>query len=127
MPCPAAESLQNDQTTVLGPTGTVVLSSSCRLLFIDRTAIDILGRLDPDFTPRTGAGLLPPGLLTIAQEIAAQHSAVESSPRSPLTRVSRLLRPHSQPVRVEGFSVPCPQQQEIRIVLVLSQCDRSVP
>ena len=127
MPCPPPESGQNDLTAGIRPIGTVVLSSSCRLLFIDRSAIDILERLYPDFSPRTGAGLLPPGLLTIAQEIAAQHSAVESSPRSPLTRVSRLLRPHSQPVRVEGFSVPCPQQQEIRIVLVLSQCDRSVP
>mgnify|MGYP001765549276 CR=1 FL=1 len=122
MPCSTAESLQNDHTTGLGLTGTVVLSSSCRLLFIDRTAIDLLGTLDPDFSPPTGTGVLPPGLLTIAREIAAQHSASDSSPQSPIMRASRLLGPQSQPVRVEGFLVPCPQRQETRIVLVLSQC-----
>lgn len=123
MPCHATESHQNDRTTGRSLTGTVVLSSSCRLLFIDRAAIDLLERLDPDFSPRKGAGLLPPGLLTIAQETAAHHSAVGSGPQSPLARVSRLLGPHSQLVRVEGISVPCSQRQETRIVLVLSQCD----
>lgn len=123
MPCPATESRQNDRTTGRSLTGTVVLSSACRLLFIDRAAIDLLERFDPNFSPRTGAGVLPPALLTIARETATQHSAVDSGPQSPLTRVSRLLGSHSQLVRVEGISVPCPQRQETRIVLVLSQCD----
>lgn len=127
MPCPPPESGQNDLTAGIRPIGTVVLSSSCRLLFIDRSAIDILERLYPDFSPRTGAGLLPPGLLVIAREVAAQHSAIDSGPQSSLARVSRLLGPDPQLVRVEGFSVPCPQRQETRIVLVLSQSDLSVP
>lgn len=122
MSCPAAESLQNDRTTELSPTGTVVLSSSCRLLFIDRAAIDLLGRLDPDYSPRTETGLLPPGLLTIAREIASQHSVIDNGPQSPLVRVSRLLGPHSQPVRVEGFPVPSSQRGETRILLILSLC-----
>lgn len=68
MPGSAAESLQHDRMTRLGPTGTVVLSSSCRLLGLN-----------------------------------------------------------SHHVRVEGFSVPCSQRQETRIVLVLFPCELGVP
>lgn len=124
---PAAASSQHERAARRGPTGTVVLSSSCRLLFIDRAAIDLLGRLDPDFSPRTGTELLPPGLLTIAREIAAQYSVIDAGPQSPLAQVSRLLGLNFKQVRVEGFPVPCSQRLETRIVLVLSPCDLGVP
>lgn len=124
MPSPAAESFQSNRPPGLGSSGTIVLSSSCCLLFIDRTALDLLGKLDPEFSTQTGIQVLPPCLLTLAREIAATLSAIESGPNSSLVRVSRLLGSRSQSLRVQGFPVPCQQRQDIRIVLVLSQCDQ---
>jgi hypothetical protein len=117
----AAGLCREDGTPAPRSTGAIVFSASCRLLFIDRTAIDLLGTVDPDWRAPTGAQPVPRCLMTIVREIAARHSAISSGPQSPLARVTRLLGPHSQPVRVEGFPVAYPQRQETRIVLVLSQ------
>ena len=123
MAFPPAESFQNNRAMGLGSTGTIVLSSSCFLLFIDRTAIDLLGELDPEFPAQRGTQLLPPCLMTVVREFAATYSALDSGPHSPLARMSRLLGPQSQPVRVQGFTVPYRERHDIRIVLVLSRCD----
>lgn len=74
MSCPAPESVQRDRTTGLSPTGTIVLSTSCQLLFIDRKALDLLGVLDQDIPARAGTQFLPACILTVAEEIVAVHA-----------------------------------------------------
>lgn len=123
MPSFDSEPCENNRTIGLGPTGTIVLSSSCRILFIDRNAIELLGRLDPDSLAGRRAQLLPSCLMTVAQEIAASHSSITAGPYVPGARTRRLLGSPAQPVRVQGFTVPSPERQDMRIVLVLSEWD----
>jgi len=120
MPASAAESCQDNRTASLGSTGTIVLTLSCRLLFIDRNAIDLLGTLDLDWLAPTGTQPLPPCLMTIVREIAA-HSTIDKGPDSPSAHMNRLLGPPLQPVRVQGFMAPSHERQDRRLVLVLSR------
>jgi hypothetical protein len=123
---PVVELSQRERATGRGPTGTLVLSSSWRLLFIDRKAIEIMSVLDQDVPPGTGTDVLPPCLRTVADEIVAIHFAGAAAPSVPWTHASRLLGPISQPIRVQGFTAPCRGGQDHRIILVLSQCDAGV-
>jgi len=125
MPASAAESCQDTRAASLGSTGTIVLTSSCRLLFIDRNAIDLLGALDPDWRTSMGAQTLPTCLMTIVQEIAA-HVTIDTDRNSPSAHMSHLLGPPLQPVRVQGFTVSGQERQDNRIVLVLSRSNSSV-
>lgn len=118
-----AESCQDDRTRNLGSTGTIVLSASCRLLFIDRNAVGLLGTLDSDWLAPTDAQSLPPCLMAMVQEIAA-HSTMDGCPDTLPTRIRQFLGPHSQAIRVQGLMVPRHGQQDRRFVLVLS---RSTP
>jgi hypothetical protein len=123
MPASAAESCQDDRTRNLGSTGAIVLSASCRLLFIDRNAISLLGTLDSDWLVPTSAQTLPPCLMTMVQEIAA-HSAINRCPDSLSTHIRQFLGSRSQPIRVQGFMMPRHEQRERRFVLVLSHSNR---
>lgn len=125
MPASAAESCDDHRTTSLGSPGAIVLSSTCRLLFIDRNAADLLRTLDPDWRTPTEAQPLPPCLMTIVREIAATHSTVGPGGQSALAKISRLLGPPLRPVRVQGFTVPSQGRADRRIVLVLSRSDHS--
>jgi hypothetical protein len=118
-----AESCQDDRTRNLGSTGTIVLSASCHLLFIDRNAIGLLGTLDSDWLAPTDAQSLPPCLMTMVQEITAL-STIDRGPGMFPTHIRQFLGSRSQPIRVQGFMVACHEQQDRRFVLVLS---RSTP
>lgn len=115
-----AESCQEDRTRNLGSTGTIVLSASCCLLFIDRNAIGLLSALDSDWLAPTEAQPLPPCLMTMVQEITA-HSTIDRCPDPLLRHRSQVLGSRSQPIRVQGFMVACHEQQDRRFVLVLSR------
>mgnify|MGYP003455474773 FL=1 len=117
------ESCQDDRTRNLGSTGTIVLSTSCRLLFIDRSAIGLLGALDSDWLAPTEAQPLPPCLMTMVQDMTA-HSTIDRWPDPLSMHRSQVLGSRSQPIRVQGFMVACHEQQDRRFVLVLS---RSTP
>jgi hypothetical protein len=116
----AAESCRDDRTRDFGSTGSIVLSASCRLLFIDRNAIGLLGTLDSGWLAPTEAQPLPPCLMTIVQEIAA-HPTFDRCPDPLSGHRSRFLGPRSQPIRVQGFMVPRHEQRDGRVVLVLSR------
>ena len=119
------ESCPDDRTRSGSPVGAIVLTSSCRLLFIDRSAIVLLGMLDPAWRSSMDAHPLPSCLMTIVQEIAATHSVIGADGHLPLAKVRRLLGPSSQPVQVHGFLVLSQERNNRRIVLVLSQADYS--
>lgn len=120
MPAFAAEPCQDDRTRNLGSTGTIVLSASCRLLFIDRHALSLLGTVDSNWLAPTGAQSLPPSLMTMVQEIAA-HSTTDRCFDSLSAHRSQSLGSRSQPIRVQGFMMPRQEQRERRVVLVLSR------
>jgi hypothetical protein len=124
MPCHAPESVQSDRDTGLGLTGTIVLSTSCRLLFIDQKALDLLGLLVQDVPARPGTHILPDCILTVAQEVSAVHANSGAVFHAPSAYVNRLLGSSSQPVRVQGFTVPSLERRGNKIVLVLSRCDQ---
>jgi hypothetical protein len=121
MPASAEESCEDNRIRSPGSTAAIVLSSSCRLLFIDRNAIDLLRALDPDWRNPTEAQSLPTCLMTMVKEIAATRSTIGADCHVPLVQVSRLLGPPLQPVRVQGFTVPGQGRPDRRIVLVLSR------
>ena len=123
MPASATDSYEINRTAGLGLTGTIVLSSSRQLLFIDRKALDLLGLFDQDSPARAGTEGLPACLMTVAEEILAVHATCGAAGSAPSTYGSRLLGPSSQPIRVQGCTAPSRGEQDIRIVLVLSQCD----
>jgi hypothetical protein len=127
MSIPSAESCQGNRTASYGFTGAIVLSSSSRLLFIDRTAIDLLSTLDPDWRTSTEAQPLPLCLMTMVQDISATHSTLDKDRDSPSAHISRFLGSRSHPVRVQAFTVPCQEQQDNRVVLVLSRSSLSTP
>lgn len=116
----AVELYQDDRTRDPGSTGAIVLSASCRLLFIDRNAIGLLGLLVSDWLAPTEAQPLPPCLMTMVQEIAA-HPIFDRCPDPLSWHRSRFLGPRSQPIRVQGFLVPHREQQDKRFVLILSR------
>ena len=116
----AAESCQDDRTKDFGSTGSIVLSAFCRLLFIDRNAIGLLGTLDSGWLAPTDAQSPPPCLMTMVQEITA-HSTVDRCPDSLSAYRSQFLGPRSQLIQVQGFMVPRHEQRDGRVVLVLSR------
>jgi hypothetical protein len=120
MPASTVESCQDNRAASLGSTGTIVLTSSCRLLFIDRNAISFLGTLDSNWLAPTGAPSLPTDLITMVQKIAA-HSATDGCLDSLSVHMSQVLGSRSQPIRVQGFTVLRHEQRERRFVLVLSR------
>ena len=122
IPNSAVELFPDYRASSLGPTGTIVFSASSRLLFIDRSAIDLLGIVDPDWHGPTGLQPVPARLMTIVQEIVTTQSAMDSGPQPSLAGVSHLLGERSRPIRAQTFLVPR-QRHERRIVLVLSPCD----
>lgn len=115
-----AESCQDNRMRDGGSTGAIVLSASCRLLFIDRNAIALLGTFDSDWLGPTDAQALPLCLMAMAQEIAA-HSSIDKGPGTLPTHIRQFLGPRSQAIRVQGFMVPRDEQQDRRFVLVLSR------
>ena len=120
----AAESCPDNRMRNGGSTGAIVLSASCRLLFIDRNAIGLLGTLDSDWLAPTEAQPLPPCLMTIVQEIAA-HPTFDRCPDPLSGHRSRFLGPRSQLIQVQGFMVPHHEQQDRRFLLVLSRSSHS--
>jgi hypothetical protein len=116
----AVESYQDDRTKDPGSTGAIVLSASCRLLFIDRNAIGLLGTLDSDWLGATDAQPLPPCLMAMVQEIAA-HSTIDRCPGTLPTHIRQFLGPRAQTIRAQGFIVPRDEQQDRRFVLILSR------
>jgi hypothetical protein len=116
----ATESCQDGRTRDLGSSGAIVLSASCRLLFIDRNAIGLLSTLDSNWLAPTGAQSLPPCLMTMVQEIAT-HSTTDRCLDSLSVHMSQVLGSRSQPIRVQGFMMPRHEQRERRFVLVLSR------
>ena len=116
-----AESFQNSQTMTVGLTGTIVLSSSTDLLFIDRKALTLLGLFESDSLVQENTKVLPACLMALVQEIAAAGPSIRTNPFAMGARVRRVFGLPEQPVRVQGFSILNPVQQDMRIVLVLSQ------
>lgn len=116
----AAGLCQGDWTRNIGSTGAIVLSATCRLLFIDRNTIGFLGILDSDWLASTGTQPLSPCLISMVQEIAA-YSTINGCPDSLSAHMSQVLGSRSQPIRVQGFMVPHHEQRDKRFVLVLSR------
>ena len=120
MSASTVESWQDDRTRNLNSTGTIVLSASRRLLFIDRNAIGLLGTLDSDWVAPTDAQSLPSCLMTMVQEIAARQTFDKCS--DPLSvHMSQFVGSRSQQIRVQVFMVSCHEQRDRRVVLVLSR------
>lgn len=114
------EPFQRAQTASLGSAGTIVLSSSCRPLFIDCKAIALLKVLDSAPPAQKREHMLPACLMTIAEEIIAASPIIHANSHGMGARVRRVLGSHEQPVRVQGFAISNPAQQDMRVVLVLS-------
>lgn len=125
MPFPEVEPFQSHPTMSLGLSGIVVLSSTCRLLFIDRNAIAMLSLLESDPFDQGRTEVLPACLMTLAQEIITTFLTSDSTSYLTGVHVRRLIGSPAQPVRVQGFMVARPQEQGVRIVLVLSQWNSS--
>jgi len=125
MSSPDVELFQSHPTISLGLSGIVVLSSTCRILFIDRNAIVLLSLLKSDSLDQGRTEVLPACLVTLAQEIITASLTLDSTPCLMGVHVRRLLGSSTQPVRVQGFMVARPQEQGVRIVLVLSQWNSS--
>ena len=119
----AADSGWNDGAPALRSTGAIVFSALYRLLFIDRTALDLLGTVDPDWRAPTRAEPVPRCLMTIVQEIVTTQSAMDSGPLPSLAGVSHLLGERSQPIQVQTFLLSS-QHHGRRIVVVLSPRDQ---
>jgi hypothetical protein len=115
----AAGLCRDSQTPAVRATGAIVFSASCRLLFIDRSAIDLLGTVELNWRAPTSAQLAPRCLMTIVQEIVTAQSAMDSGPPPSLAGARHLLGERSQPIRAQTFLLPS-QQHEGRIVFVLS-------
>lgn len=121
----AAELFHDDRDSNLNPAGTIVLSTSCRLLFIDRAAMNFLGTLDPDWCAPTRAQPVPACLMRIVQDLISAQSAMDSGPQPSWARACHLLGACLQPIRAQTFLLPS-LQDESRIVLVLSPHDHGV-
>ena len=121
-----AESFQNPQAMTVRITGTIVLSSSCRLLFIDRNAIALLSVFESDSIPQGGARVIPACLMDLGQEIVTTSHSIRANPYTMETRVWHIFGPLEQQVRVQGFAISNPAGQDMRIVLVLSQWNRAI-
>ncbi len=119
----AAGLCRGEGIPALRATGAIVFSASYRLLFIDRTAIELLGIIDPDWHAPTRTQPVPRCLMTIAQEIVTTQSAMDSGPPTSVAGASHLLGERSQPIRAQIFLL-LSQQHERRIVLVLSLRDQ---
>lgn len=125
MPFLEVEPFQSTPTMGLSLSGILVLSSTCRLLFINRNAIAILSLLESDSFDQGRTEVLPACLVTLAQEIITASLTLDNTPCLTGVHVRRLMGSPTQPVRVRGFMVARPQEQGIRIVLVLSQWNSS--
>lgn len=121
-----AEPFQNPQGMTVRITGTIVLPSSCRLLFIDRNAIALLSVFESDYIPQKGARVIPACLMDLGQEIVTTSRSIRANPYAMETRVRRIFGPLEQQVRVQGFAISNPAGQDMRIVLVLSQWNRAI-
>ncbi|MDH5669252.1 MAG: hypothetical protein OEY86_14705 [Nitrospira sp.] len=121
-----AESFQNHQVMTVGLTGTIVLSSSCRLLFIDRSAVALLNVFESESMSQKGARGIPVCLMDLAQEIVTTSCGISTNPYVMGTQVRRIFGPPERQVRVQGFAISNQVQQDMRIVLVLSQWNSTV-
>lgn len=115
----AAGLCRGEGIPALRSTGAIVFSASYRLLFIDRTAIDLLGTIDPDWHAPTRTQPVPRCLMKIVQEIVTSQSAMDSGPPTSVAGTSHLLGERPQPIRAQTFLLPS-QQHERRLVPVLS-------
>lgn len=120
MPSGASELSENNRATSFCCSGTIVLSSSFRLLFIDQRAIELMATLESDISDPPLTEAFPSSLMRLAQEIAATDSLRTDGSCSWFEQDSRLVGSHSYPVRARSFSMPCPEREDGRIVLVLS-------
>ncbi|MBH0179546.1 MAG: hypothetical protein HP491_17220 [Nitrospira sp.] len=120
----ATELCPDDRTRNPGSTGAIVLSASCRVLFIDRNVFGLLGALDSDWLAPTEAPLLPSCLMTMLREFAA-HSTSDRRPGSLSARRSQCFGPRSHPILVQGFVVSHHEQRDRKFVLVLSRSNPS--
>ncbi|MDH5667064.1 MAG: hypothetical protein OEY86_03525 [Nitrospira sp.] len=121
-----AESFQNPQAMTVGLAGTIVLSSSCRLVFIDRNAIALLSLIESDSIPQKDVSVIPVCLLDLAREIMTASCGIHTNSCAMGARVRRIFGPPEQQVRVQGFAISNPAGQDMRIVLVLSQWNRAI-
>lgn len=117
---------QNNRTAVLGHSGTIVLSSTFQLLFINSKAIELIGWLEPHRNDRRLTLALPDALMKVAQEIATTCSTRTQANISASAMKYRLRGPSSQSIQVRGFSIPCHEGEDRRIVLVLSRADKKI-
>jgi len=123
---PDAKSIQSVPTTCSSPNGLIVLSSSCRLLFIDRKAIALLNVFTSDSPAQKGEQGIPACLMTIAKEVIATSPTIHVHSHGMGVRVRRVLGPPEQPIQVQGFAISSPAQQDMRIILVLSQSNGAI-
>lgn len=99
--------------------GIVVLSSSLRLLFVDRQASTLIHNFDsPTGTPDHETDL-PACLLTVAQKIADALSSHRATSRSESSSISQFVDTRSDRLHIQGFGVPH-ERNDSRIVLLLS-------
>jgi hypothetical protein len=120
MPSGALESSEVNRTTCFNRSGTIVLSSTFRLLFMDQRAIELMATLDSDIYDPPLTEAFPSCLMRLAQDIAAMDSLRSDGSCSWFEQKSRLVGSLSYPVQVRGFSVPGRDREDGRILLVLS-------
>lgn len=124
MPSVASESSQDNRPVRLARSGTLVLSSSCHVLFADRRAVDLMGLLDADVSDPPLTQTLPACLVNFAKEIDATDSMRKDSRRSWLGPVARIAGSPSRLVRVQGFRLAHRDREDRWIVLILSRLDQ---
>lgn len=120
IPSVNSESSEHHRATGFCRSGTIVLSSSFRLLFSDQRAIELMATLDSDISDPPLTEAFPSCLRRVAQEIVAADSLRKDSSSSWFEQSCRLVGSHTYPVQVRGFSVPGQNRADGRIVLVLS-------
>lgn len=89
----ATESFPNPQDMAMGFTGTIVLSSSCRQVFIDRNAIALLSLIESDFIPQKDVCVIPECLLDLAREIMTASCGIHTNSCAMGAQVRRIFGP----------------------------------
>lgn len=101
--------------------GTIVLSSDFRLLFIDNSAIEFAEILNSGASNLPLARGLPPCLMELAQEIAATDSDRQSDNLSRIRPLCRIVGPPARAIQVRGFRIQGQEVEDGRLVLILSR------
>lgn len=120
MPCADPGLSQATPSANRHRSGTIVLSSDFRVLFIDNSAIEFVEILQSDVSVSPPGRGLPPCLMDLAQEIAATDTPCEDKTVSRITPLSRVIGPPGREIQARIFWIEGQDGQDGRLVVILS-------